>query len=113
MGLMSSGWSILHGMARERPGQVGGVVGLVASCCPAASLHPHCHVALLTVASGQLSPPVSSGWVRHADLGGERKGKRAAVGPGHPYALRGLTSTALSSAVQHFQGPAPWVRAGG
>lgn len=52
---------------------------------------PH-HRPVLTVARVQLSPPVSAGRVRHADLGGERKGKRAAVGPGHPCALRGDVS---------------------
>lgn len=52
---------------------------------------PH-HRLVLTVARVQLSPPVSAGWVRHADLGGERKGKRAVVGPGHPRALGGDAS---------------------
>lgn len=66
---------------------------------------PH-HRLLLTVAGVQLSPPVSAGWVRHADLGGERKGKRAVVGPGHPCALQGDAS-ALPLITEAFRGCSP------
>jgi len=102
IGLRSSGWSISRGMAcsdRRGPqgggqpseGRAGGVVGLVLSRCPEASLHPACHVPLLGVDCGW-QPAFSSRFLwlsQHSDLGGERKRKRAAMGPGHPYALQG------------------------
>lgn len=47
------------------------------------------------MARAQLSPPVSSIWARHTDLGGVRKGKRAAIGAGHPLCERDVSALPL------------------